>query len=58
MSEALGFTWHGVKRPFTARLPDDLVAYIQRAATKRGQTLSVWMQRAAEAALREQEGSG
>ena len=56
MSEALGFTWHGVKRPFTARLPDDLVATIQRAALERGQTLSVWMQRAAEAALREQEG--
>ena len=33
MSEAVGFTsWHGVKRPFTARLPDDLVAMIQRAA--------------------------
>lgn len=56
MSEAPNFTsWDGVKRPLTARLPDDLVAYIQRAALERGQTLSVWMQRAAEAALREQE---
>jgi uncharacterized protein (DUF1778 family) len=47
--------WDGAKTRLTAYLPDDMVAYIQRAAHKRGQTLSVWMQRAAEAALREQE---
>ncbi len=29
---------------------------IRRAAATAGQTLSVWLQRAAEAALREQEG--
>ena len=39
----------------TSYLSPELLAAIQRDATRKGQTLSVWMQRAAEAALREQE---
>ena len=39
----------------TSYLSPELLAAIQRDATHKGQTLSVWMQRAAEAALREQE---
>jgi hypothetical protein len=35
----------------TSYLSPELLAAIQRDATRKGQTLSVWMQRAAEAAL-------
>jgi len=44
----------GGRTRLTAYLPDDLVAAIQRASASRGQTLSAWIQRAAEAALREE----
>ena len=40
----------------TSYLSAELLAAIQRDATRKGQTLSTWMKRAAEAALREQEG--
>jgi predicted HicB family RNase H-like nuclease len=37
-------------------VPTDIDERIRRAAERAGQSLSVWLQRAAEAALREQEG--
>ena len=40
----------------TTYLPAQLDERIRRAAERAGQSLSVWLQRAAEAALREQEG--
>jgi hypothetical protein len=39
----------------TTYLPAQLDERIRRAADRAGQSLSVWLQRAAEAALREQE---
>jgi predicted transcriptional regulator len=55
MRKSPAYDWNGAKTRLTAHLPDDLVAAIQRAAMVRGQTLSVWVQRAAEQALRAQE---
>jgi uncharacterized protein (DUF1778 family) len=48
-------SWEGAKTRLTVYLPDDMHAAIQRAAMLQGQTLSVWIQRAAEQALRAQE---
>ena len=44
--------WEGAPARLTFYLPDDMLAYIQRDAREKGQTLSVWMRRAAEAALK------
>jgi predicted DNA-binding protein len=43
------------KARITIYIPAQLDERLRRAAERVGQTLSVWMQRAAEAALREQE---
>ena len=40
----------------TTYLPAQLNERIRRAAKRAGQSLSVWLQRAAKAALRKQEG--
>jgi len=46
--------WEGAPSRLTFYLPDDMLTYIQRDAREKGQTLSVWMRRAAEAALKQE----